>query len=148
MIEIKLASIIHFDCLHNLFEQYRQFYNMPPSNEPSKTFISDRLNKKDSTVLLAFDNQECVGFIQLYPSFSSVAMKPIWILNDLFVTESSRRKGIAKILMLAVEKYARKNQIFSIKLATGIENTQAQALYQSLNYQLNDQFENYSKRVL
>jgi ribosomal protein S18 acetylase RimI-like enzyme len=83
----------------------------------------------------------------LYPSYSSVAMKPIWILNDLFVSESSRNNGIARHLMLAVEKQAKLKDIFSIKLATGIENKKAQALYHSLNYKLNNDFEFFSKRI-
>jgi ribosomal protein S18 acetylase RimI-like enzyme len=148
MIEIKTASIINLECLYILFEQYRQFYEMAPSKQLSKQFISDRLTKKDSTIFLAFDEQVAVAFVQLYPSFSSVAMKPIWILNDLFVAKNSRKKGIAKQLMLAVEKHAKANNIFSIKLATGIENTSAQALYHGLNYQQNEAFKFYSKRIL
>jgi len=147
MIEIKTASIINLDCLQILFEQYRQFYNMESSNKQSRQFISERLNKKDSTIFLAFDDQQAVAFVQLFPSFSSVAMKPIWILNDLFVTNNSRKKGIARRLILAVEKQAKANDIFSIKLATGIENKKAQSLYKSLNYQPNEQFEFYSKLI-
>jgi ribosomal protein S18 acetylase RimI-like enzyme len=147
MIEIKTASMINLDCLQLLFEQYRQFYHMKPSIKLSKQFISERLSKKDSLIFLAFENQEPVAFVQLYPSFSSVAMKPIWILNDLFVTEKSRKKGVARHLMLAVEKQAKEKKIFSIKLATGNENQKAQALYRSLEYQLNDTFDFYSKRI-
>jgi GNAT superfamily N-acetyltransferase len=58
-------------------------------------------------ILTATDKGSMVGFAQLYPSFSSVLMKRIWILNDLFVEKDFRREGVAKLLMDAAERYAR-----------------------------------------
>ena len=63
-----------------------------------------------------------VGFTQLYPSFSSVSMKKIWILNDLFVEETSRRKGSANLLMNTVENYARETGAVRMVLATAVRN--------------------------
>jgi GNAT superfamily N-acetyltransferase len=37
-------------------------------------------------------------FVQLYPSFSSVAARRIWILNDLLVTPPARRRGVGRAL--------------------------------------------------
>ena len=34
---------------------------------------------------MAFDGDNPIGFVQLYPSFSSVSMMRSWVLNDLFV---------------------------------------------------------------
>jgi len=148
MIEIKRASIIHLNILCPLFELYRKFYQMNGAEIQAKAFLSLRLKQKDSLILIAFVDQQAAGFVQTYPSFSSVAMKPILILNDLFVNADYRKQGVAKKLMLAVEEKAKQNKIFSVKLATATNNSAAKALYQHLNYQLIDNFEQYSKRMM
>lgn len=147
MIKIKQASIIHIDALHQLFEEYREFYEMVRADQKSKRFLTQRLNKRDSIILIAFNNQEAAGFTQIYPSFSSVAMQPLWVLNDLYVTEKQRKKGIARKLLVATEALAKEHKIFSVKLATATDNVEAQSLYKSSGYHLVDNFKHYSKRL-
>ncbi|MCW9017095.1 MAG: GNAT family N-acetyltransferase, partial [Kangiellaceae bacterium] len=119
----------------------------PPAPETSKKFLKRRLTQNDSIILIAFDNFQAAGFCQIYPSFSSVAMKPLWILNDLFVNLSFRQQGVAQQLIEEVESRARNCHIFSIKLATAVDNHQAQKLYQKLGYQKNNSFEHFSKKI-
>ena len=147
MSEIKLASIINIEELNNLFEQYLNLYQIKSLGENSKQFLTQRLKNKDSIIYIVFENQIAAGFVQLYPSFSSMAMKPIWVLNDLFISPNYRRNGLAKKLIAEVENQAKKNKIFSIKLATAINNLEANQLYLSLDYLINDQFTFYSKRI-
>jgi GNAT superfamily N-acetyltransferase len=46
-----------------------------------------------------------LGFVQLFPSFSSVRAAAIFVLNDLFVLPSARRIGVgAQLLRAAAEK--------------------------------------------
>ena len=145
--QIKKASAMNLEQLHRLFDEYRDFYQMPPAPELSMKFLKQRLSMNDSIILIAFDNFEAAGFCQIYPSFSSVAMRPLWILNDLFVNQSFRQKGVAQQLMEEVESRARDNQIFSIKLATAVDNHQAQKLYLKLGYQKNTGFDYFSKKL-
>jgi hypothetical protein len=81
-----------------LFDAYRQFYRQPSDLPGSRRFISDRLRAKQSVVLVAWvTNQgisKAAGFVQLYPSFSSVSMKRLWILNDLYVMPEERKQGV------------------------------------------------------
>jgi len=147
MIEIKRANLSHLTKLHELFEQYREFYLMQRQPEKSLEFLRKRLEKQDSVILLAFNQQDLAGFVQIYPAFTSVAMQPLWILNDLFVTQVQRQQGVARQLMTQVESLARKQGIFSIKLATQVNNAYAKKLYESLDYRLIDQFDHYSKKI-
>lgn len=71
------------------------------------------------------------GFVLLYPSFSSVSMGSIWVLNDLFVHRDHRKQGIARKLMQAAQTFASETGAIRITLSTAINNTQAQALYES-----------------
>src|SRR5262249_53998341 len=77
-----------------LFDDYRQFYGQPPDPDGARRFLAERLGRGESVILAVVGGGRALGFTQLYPSFSSVSMKPIWILNDLYVAEDARRRGV------------------------------------------------------
>jgi len=131
----------------SLFDQYRIFYKMESDLISSQVFISERFEKQDSFIFIAYKNNKPAGFTQIYPSFSSVAMKKVWILNDLFVSKPFRKSGCAISLLKHVEQQAKKRSIFSIKLATANSNKEAKNLYHKLGYQLTNEFEHFSKIV-
>ena len=54
-------------------------------------FIEQRVVNHESIIFLATNDGLALGFTQLYPSFSSVSMRRLWILNDLFVAPSARK---------------------------------------------------------
>jgi GNAT superfamily N-acetyltransferase len=138
------AHIEHLDEVSTLFDQYRVFYSQPSDLEAARVFIQERFQKNDSTVFAVCDNGQMVGFTQFFPTLSSVWMKRVWILNDLFVQEAYRKKGAAKLLMNAAENFARETGAVRIILSTQISNTAAQALYKSLGYRKDEDFDRYS----
>jgi GNAT superfamily N-acetyltransferase len=143
-IEIKQAYIENTELIAELFDLYRVFYKQPSNKDLAKQFITDRLVKKDSIIFFAEDdNGEYLGFTQLYPSFSSVSVKRLWILNDLYVKESVRRLGVAKMLMQAAKDHAKSTNAKGLSLKTAIDNYGAQALYESMDYQQDKAFYTY-----
>jgi GNAT superfamily N-acetyltransferase len=109
--------------------------------------LQERLEKSDSTIFVANNDGQIVGFTQLYPSFSSVSMKRIWILNDLFVRETDRNKGVAKLLMNVAADFARETGAIRIILSTQTSNSSAQVLYESLGYTKNEEFDRYQLKL-
>jgi len=89
------------------------------------------------------DTNEFIGFIQLYPTFSSVSAKRSWVLNDLYVLADFRGNGIAKQLMNAAHELALETGANGIALETVPDNNQAKALYQSLGYKLTNEYLHY-----
>lgn len=85
------AHIEHLDLIVSLFDAYRMFYRKPSDKEAAKQFLFERLKNRESIIFLALVDNEAVGFTQLYLSFSSVSMQPIYILNDLYVTKEYRK---------------------------------------------------------
>jgi ribosomal protein S18 acetylase RimI-like enzyme len=142
--EILLARIEHLEEVSQLFDQYRMFYQQPSDLGAARTFMEERLQKGDSQILVAIKKNQSIGFTQLYPSFSSVSMKPIWILNDLFVAESDRQQGVAKLLIEAAANFARKSGAVRIALSTQITNMAAQSLYESLGFSKDQDFYHYA----
>jgi ribosomal protein S18 acetylase RimI-like enzyme len=123
------------------------FTGQPSDLETARKFIQERFHKGDSTIFVVSNNGHIVGFTQLYPSFSSVSMKRIWILNDLFVEQTCRKQGAAKLLLSSAEDFARQTGAIRISLATQTSNVAAQSLYESLGYCKDEEFHHYSLKL-
>jgi GNAT superfamily N-acetyltransferase len=133
---ISRATLADLDTVAPLFDAYRVFYGKWSDIAAARAFLHERLVNDESVVLLARDDASGIGlgFTQLYPSFSSVAARRLWILNDLFVAESARRRGVARALMQSAREHALQTGAIRLTLQTERRNVQAQALYESLGY--------------
>lgn len=145
--EVFQARFEHLEEVSNLFDQYRVFYNSSSDLEAARKFLQERFQKGDSIIFVVSNDDRIVGFTQLYPSFSSVSMKRVWILNDLFVEQACRKKGVAKLLLSAAKDFARETEAIRIILATQISNITAQSLYESLGYCKDEKFYHYSLQL-
>lgn len=146
--QIHQATSVDIDDLTLLFDAYRQFYGQAPAPMAAAAFIAERLAKSESVIFLARgETGEAIGFAQLYPAFSSVAMKRMWYLNDLFVATSARQQGVARALLKQVATFARETDALTVKLATAVSNLPAKALYESEGYQKVVAFDHYTQRV-
>lgn len=146
MIEIKRATLSDIESLTSLFDQYRVFYLQDPKPNEAETFLENRIINDDSAILIAKKNDIAIGFAQLYPSFSSVSMRQLWILNDLFVEPAHRKQNVAKSLIAAAESLARASGSIGLTLKTSRDNESAQALYEKLGWKRDEQFVSYNLR--
>lgn len=138
-ITIKAVTIADLSKIAPIFDKYRVFYKQESDLNLATNFIKARLENNQSVIFAALDStNEFVGFTQLYPSFSSVSAKPLWILNDLYVDKSVRRQGIGQKLMQAAKEHAIKTNANGLMLETAIDNKNAQALYLKEGYELED----------
>ncbi|MGH8158292.1 MAG: GNAT family N-acetyltransferase [Rhodanobacter sp.] len=143
--QIRHASIDDLDTLVPLFDGYRQFYKQASDPARARAFLAERLAKHESQILLALDDAGAgLGFTQLYPLFSSVRAVRTYLLNDLFVVATARRQGVAKALLVAAADHARSLRAASLSLSTALDNAPAQALYESLGWQRDQGFCEYS----
>ena len=134
--------------LGRLFNLYRIFYEEEDDLEKASRYISERFNRRDSEIFVAQEgNTELAGFVQLYPSFCSVSAVPILILYDLYVDNSHRGKGIGRLLMNAARDFAKDNGFRRLELSTAKDNHIGQSLYESLGYELDEEFLHYSLDV-
>lgn len=93
------AAIDDIEELETLFDQYRQFYEQKSDPARCSDFLRERISTGDSIIFISKLNERGVGFTQLYPSFSSVSLTRIFILNDLFVSQDYRRHGVGAMLL-------------------------------------------------
>jgi ribosomal protein S18 acetylase RimI-like enzyme len=129
MFNIRRATIDDVPLIAPLFNDYRVFYKQASDLNAAKKFLEERLLKNESVIFLAFNEDNAVGFTQLYPVFSSVSMKRAWILNDLFINASSRGKGAGVLLLEAAKQLGRETESKYLLLQTQDDNYTAQHLY-------------------
>ncbi|MEM1116929.1 MAG: GNAT family N-acetyltransferase [Bacteroidota bacterium] len=142
-LSVRRADATDLDALVPLFDGYRMFYRQASDPEAARAFMTDRLGGEDAVVFLAHLGDAPVGFTQLYPLFSSVRMRRVWLLNDLYVALEARRQGVAEALMNAARDFARDDGAVAVQLATEHDNTGAQALYERLGYARDTDFRTY-----
>ena len=117
-----------------VFDLYRQFYKQPSNIPLAERFLKERILHCESVIFAAFDGKHIVGFTQLYPSFSSVSAQRSWILNDLFVRENHRKKGIAEQILAHAKAFAVQTNAKGLALETATDNP-AQHLYERLGWE-------------
>jgi ribosomal protein S18 acetylase RimI-like enzyme len=148
-IDVRRAGPADLDLLVPLFDAYRQFYQQPSDLTLARRFLSERLGRNESVIFLALAGAGAgqtaapAGFTQLYPIFSSTRCRRSWLLNDLFVAPAWRKAGIARCLMEAARQHGVETGAWEIELMTAHTNAPAQALYESLGYELDREFRHY-----
>jgi ribosomal protein S18 acetylase RimI-like enzyme len=143
-IEVILAGVADISRLAPLFDAYRRFYEQPSDLPAAEAYLIDRLARSQSVIFLAQAQPgPAVGFTQLYPSFSSISMRPLWILNDLFVVPEYRRLGVGRALLQQARAYAVGEGASGMVLETALSNKSAQALYESLGWKRDELFYTY-----
>lgn len=125
--------------LSSLFDKYRIFYNKTSDTSAVQNFLSERIKNLDSEIIVAETEEgTLVGFTQLYPLFSSTRMQRLWLLNDLYVAEAFRGKGISKALIEAAKKIAANSNACGLLLETAKTNTIGNQLYPAAGFELTE----------
>lgn len=129
------ANTNDLETVAGLFDLYRQFYEQPPDLDAARNFIDMRMSRNESVIFLALsDEGDGMGFVQLYPSFTSVGMRRLWILNDLFIHPEHRRKGVGESLLEKCREFSIETDASGLILETRNSNWQARALYEKFGF--------------
>lgn len=134
----------YLDQASELFNSYRIFYGKKSDLSAAKKFLKERLENEESVVFLCVENDVACGFAQLYPGFSSVSLARIFVLNDLYVDENHRKKGVAKMLLDEAKNYAKQHNAVRLTLSTAKANKTAQGLYEANGYVVEEEYLNYN----
>jgi len=142
MLEIIVANSSYLSQASELFDAYRQFYKQVSNIAAARQFLSERMAQGESMIYLAIDkgSGQAVGFMQIYPSFSSISLKKLLILNDLFVIPEYRKQGVAKALIDTAKKLAKKEGAKGLSLKTAHDNIAGQKLYEACGFKLDTDF--------
>jgi len=138
-------SVIEFDIKYlgqvvDLIDQYRAFYSFDRSTNETKKFLLNILEKDENKLFLAIDEatNQVMGFVNLYPCYSTLSLKRLWILNDIGVSEQHRGKGLSKALIERAIQFARETGAVRIELKTDKANKRALNLYESIGFKIDN----------
>lgn len=132
---ISTAATADLDDLVPLFAAYLDFYSVDKAVAEVRGFLAARLERGDSTIFIARDEQGVAqGFVQLYPLYASLALRPSLLLSDLYVADHARRQGIGEQLLGAARQHALDTGACGLQLETARTNLTAQSLYERLGY--------------
>ncbi|MEP0272091.1 GNAT family N-acetyltransferase [Ekhidna sp.] len=137
---MEVRSAIKDDLLSlaTLFNSYRVWYKKGSDVDGAKKFLEERMHKQDSEVYVCEDQGQLIGFVQLYPLFSSTRMSKFWLLNDLFVNEDYRGKGVSIKLIDRAKKLVKDSGACGMYLETDKTNFVGNKLYPKTGFQLNE----------
>lgn len=128
-----------------LFDKYRIFYKKETDLHNAEKFLNERFQNKDSEIFVA-ENEESkiIGFVQLYPIFSSTRMQKLWLLNDLYVDEHYRGKGVSILLIDESKKLCKQTEACGLILETAKTNQIGNQLYTKTGFTLDSEHNYYS----
>ena len=146
---IEAAVAADVPALAELFDAYRVFYGAASAPARSQAFVDGLITSGNTHFFLAREAEggPAFGFVHLMPSINTVAMRPIWLLEDLYVAPSGRRKGVATALMTHAENFAKQTGAERLTLATAHDNRRAQSLYKRMGYTKEEHFWYYHRML-
>jgi len=147
-LNIKKVSIEELDDLVMLFDQYMVFYKQPSAPSKYREYLNERLIANEASVFIAYSTDgDPVGFVLNYHSFSSVSLGRVVVLNDLFIVPKYRNLGVAGGLIDSSISLAKNTSAIRVELATAIDNSSAQSLYEKVGFIKDTDYFSYSLSV-
>ena len=110
-----------------ILDEYRQHYGANPAPEAAQAWLREQVESGRIRVWLAGDH-EAICTVAVIPA--ALTLRTVWLVRDLYVRPESRRQGLAKALLMAVEEEARASGAHRISLQTETTNVRAIALYE------------------
>jgi GNAT superfamily N-acetyltransferase len=132
-VQVEPVSTEQLERLLPLIAAYQRFYEVADiDDERNRAFFRRFLAPSDDGMLLgAWDEDEPVGYACLYWSFTSLVPAETVLMNDLYVEEKARGRGIGRALIEASAEVARDRGAHHLEWATAPDNQTAQLLYDS-----------------
>ena len=149
-IVIKAATLEHLDELAPLFDDYRTFHKQPSDLEGGKAFLSNRIKAEEADIFIAYtlENNVAVGYTYLYKIYSNHSMKAVVILNDLYIHESYRGKGIGQVLIQKAVDHAKELGANALRLSAVSDNEAAKRLYEYLGFVKESGFDHFDLKLV
>jgi len=137
------ASLDDAPAIAPLLDKYREFYGENSDLPGALAFIQQRFFLGESTVIVAELDNQIVGFTQLFPSFSSVTLQRLWILNDLYVASHKRGAGVGLALLTAAKNFAQLTSAKQLFIEGADDNPKARKLYTRFGFIENTAYHYY-----
>lgn len=144
---IKTCNINDLDSLVPLFDDYRQHFKQASDIAAVRDYLAARLESKEALIYLAQSGDELHGFVVLYPSYSSIGLAPIWILNDFYLKSGNNKRLMAKQLLDQLSQDCREAGAIRIEVTTRKENHKLHKLYKDYGFEKDYKYDYYFLQI-
>jgi GNAT superfamily N-acetyltransferase len=132
-LEVRPIAKSEFEAVLPMIADYQRFYGVAEIDEGrNRAFFARFLDPSEDGVLIgAWRGGRLLGYACLYWHFSSLAATETVLMNDLYVDEPARRKGVGRALIEAGAEITRERGANCLEWSTAPDNHAAQRLYDS-----------------
>lgn len=130
MTSFKPLEAANIETIVSLMQDFYAIDNYPIDTETSKKLFQEFIkDEKSGKAWLIYSENEIVGYVILTFVFSFEYKGKIAFLDELYLSEKARGKGIGKKAMVFIQEEARKLNLKIIYLEVESHNENAQKLY-------------------
>lgn len=133
---IRIANTNDYSKIIGLINEFALF-----QKTPEKVTITAEQMKNDGQLFQCMIAEtiakNIIGFVTYFPVYFSWSGKAMYV-DDLFVKEDFRKKGIGKELLNAVMKVAKEKDCKKVRWQVSDWNTNAIKFYKNLGAEMND----------
>lgn len=133
-ISFRLAQFIDIDPLMELVQEFYQFEKINFNQEVAKAFTALLSDETFGLIWLICDRDRPIGYFALTFFFSMEYHGRCGLLDELYIREEYRGKGIAKKVFPIIEEYLQSQKMRSLSLFVDHWNEPAEALYTKLGF--------------
>ena len=119
-----------------------------PSHENDiKQRLSEILKKEDHCVFVALHNELVVGWTHAIRSLR-IESDDFVEIGGMIIDDTHRRRGIGKLLVNEVDKWALKNNCQKVRVRSNSIRKESHAFYQKIGFKINKEQKVYDKKLL
>ncbi|MBD2176504.1 GNAT family N-acetyltransferase [Pseudanabaena sp. FACHB-1998] len=133
-INFRLAQFIDIDPLMELAQEFYQFDQIEFNEDVIKAFIALLSDEQFGLIWLICDRDRPIGYVALTFFFSMEYHGRCGLVDELYIQEEYRGKGLGKQVFVIIEDYLKSKGMRSLSLVVDYWNSQAEALYTKLGF--------------
>lgn len=132
---IEVVSKNNIEEVLPLIKAYQAFYKVTEISDAKNLAFFSQFGESDAKgcQFLFREKDKVAGFATVYFSFTSTIAEKVAVLNDVFVLDDYRGKGIARQLIEHCRAYASEMGAARLQWLTALDNEPANRLYESMN---------------
>jgi ribosomal protein S18 acetylase RimI-like enzyme len=140
-VRIRLATPSDLDALLPLMRGYYRDDGLEFDERHARATLGRLLAEPQwGGVLIAESDSAAIGYIALCIGFSLELGGNDAFLDELFVAKAQRGRGVARLLLDALEAYASERGVRAVHLEVDKDNTGAQRIYNARRYRPRDRY--------
>jgi ribosomal protein S18 acetylase RimI-like enzyme len=139
MIEFKHITTADIETIVSMMQEFYAIDNYPIKSDVSKALFEEFISNKNlGKAWLIVSNKEIVGYLILTFVFSFEYQGRIAFLDELYVTEKARGKGIGNEAITFIKNETHKLSLKLIYLEVEPHNKKAQNLYIANGFEMHN----------